>query len=229
MLKMLLAPQKYRRFQSVASFYFLIDFDPMMHENEWSFVTGSNSTPNYHELKILPMFDNGPTAGDRSRPVSVILMIVRLFDGEQLLSVKMNALPVERCLSTKKSIESFESYALVITGEKLNFLQLVRHQMEMLFGYSPNGSVSDSNIMDDFSHRDPRITPKPLSTSFWLLSILTVRFLMLPGQRPSWPSSLYRLIVRETVAGSIPRLQEISHLRFFRLRCAKIWECWLGI
>lgn len=50
----------------------------------------------------------------------MVLVIVGLFDDEQILIHEEDAVPIERCVLTKKSIASFESYALVIAGEELN-------------------------------------------------------------------------------------------------------------
>lgn len=38
--------------------------------------------------------------------------------------------------------------------------------MAIFFGYSPNISVVDSNITDNFSHGDPRILSKSFSKRF---------------------------------------------------------------
>lgn len=147
---------------------------------------------------------------------SVVLVIVSLFHGEQFVIHEEDAIPVERCILMKKSIASFESYALVIAGEEFNFLQMLWHQVEILFGCLPNRFVADSNIIGYFWYWDPRISPKPLSDQHSVaVGSNGACFLPLPERYPPWPSSFYRLIVCETVPGCMPTVRTISQMRFF--------------
>lgn len=69
------------------------------------------------------MFDNGQAAVGIGEPASAVLVIVGLFDDEQLLIREEQAVPVKRYGLMKKSLPSFMTY--IIAGEELNFLQLL--------------------------------------------------------------------------------------------------------
>lgn len=58
-----LGPRKYSNFQNVASVHFLIDFDSLVHKDEWNPATSANSTQNHYGLRILLAFDNRRVAG----------------------------------------------------------------------------------------------------------------------------------------------------------------------
>lgn len=117
MIEVLLGPRKYHDFQNAVLVNFLNDFDPLVHENKWCLDTGANTAPNHHGLRILPAFDNGRAVVSLGELASAVLLIIGLFQGEQLLIREKDAVPVERCMSTKKSLSSFESDSLVITRQ----------------------------------------------------------------------------------------------------------------
>lgn len=136
--EVLLSPRKYGGLENVATVHFLVDFDPFLHENEGGLAAGANSAPNHHGRGILAVFDDRRRAGGLRGPAPVVLVIMGLFDGEELLIREENFVPLKRSVPTKKSLASFKSYALVVVGEELNFLELERLEMEILFGYSTN-------------------------------------------------------------------------------------------
>lgn len=204
--------------------HLFIDFYPFIHENQGCFAAGANSTRDYDGLWILTVFDDGQCAGS-FRPAPVVLVIASLFHVEQLFIGEEGAGPLLTCSPTLKLTASLESYAHVVIGEKLNFLEVVWFEFEFLFGPSPHISVSRPIfLMEVFGLRAIRFL-----MSFRLEEVLTVRFVPLPGRRPSWSSSLYRLIARRTFARSIPSERTISQLLFSSPCYAKICARWFDI
>ena len=81
------------------------------------------------------MFDDGRRAQSFSRPDPVVLMVVRLLDGEQLLVCEEDTLPL---LSSGPAFElaaSLQPYVFVLVREKLHFLELVGLEVEPYYCY----------------------------------------------------------------------------------------------
>lgn len=134
--EMLLGPRKYDRLKDVTAVDLLVDLDPLFHENKGGLTAGTNSAPNHHRSGILAVFDDGRRAGSLSRPDPIVLMVVGLLDSEQLLICEEDALPSLTSGPTLELTTSLEPYALVVISKELNFLQLVRLEVEFVFGYS---------------------------------------------------------------------------------------------
>lgn len=84
------------------------------------------------------MFDDGRRARSLGGPESVVLAVVHLLNGEQFLINEEDALSSRTCGPTLELVTSLKSYVLVLFREELNFLELVRLEIEFLFGQSPN-------------------------------------------------------------------------------------------
>ncbi|UYV83646.1 GTF2IRD2 [Cordylochernes scorpioides] len=97
---------------------------------------GTNPGPYHNRLRILAVFDDGRRAGSFSGPAPVVLVFVRLLEGEQLLVYKENALPSLTSGPMLELATSFQAYALVIIREELNSLKLAHLEVEFLYRYS---------------------------------------------------------------------------------------------
>ena len=131
--EVLLGPRKYHSLENVASVDFLVDFDFLIHENEGGLTASADSAPDHDGLRILAVFDNVRRAGSLSGPAPVVLVVVRLLNGEQLLVRKQDALPSLSSCPTLELATSLEPHMFVFIGEQLNFLELVRHEVKLLF------------------------------------------------------------------------------------------------
>ena len=58
--------------------HFFVNLDLLLHENQKSIAKSTNFAPDYHGLQMLGMFD------DEGWTKSLVLVVVRLFYGEQL-------------------------------------------------------------------------------------------------------------------------------------------------
>jgi len=156
--EVLLGPRKYHGLKNVAAVDFLVDFDPLIHENQGCFAAGANSASDHDGLRILTMFDDGRRTRSFCGPDSVILVVVGLFYGKKLLVCEENALPFLTSGETKELAAPLESYALVFIREELNFLELVWLEVELFFGHLTNGFTVDTGLTSYFPHGDPRIS-----------------------------------------------------------------------
>ena len=152
--EVLLGPGKYHSLENVASVDFLVDFDSLIHENEGGLTASADSAPDHDGLRILAVFDNGRRAVSLSGPAPVVLVVVRLLDGEQLLVREQDALPSLSSGPTLELATSLEPHTFVFIGEQLNFLELVRHEVKLPFCHLSHQFTFHSGFTGDFSHGD---------------------------------------------------------------------------
>ena len=94
--------------------------------------------------------------------MSIVLWVVGLFYGEQFLVCEQNRLPPAFGGPLFEEAASLQPLNFVFISEKLHSSELVRLQVEIIFGYSSHGFSVDFDFAGDFPHRDPRITLDPL-------------------------------------------------------------------
>ena len=121
--------------------------------------------------------------------------------------------PSSEVPATKESSTFFQPYTLVVNRHKLNTLKRVRLELRLLFGYSAYRFVRDTGFTGNFSKYTVEFRWTRFFMSWLFKVVLPVRFLLLLGRSPVWPSSWNRLMALLTFGGATSSLRAMSQLR----------------
>lgn len=221
--KVLLGPEKYHIFQIVLLENF-VDFNTFFPKNQWSLTSCTYLTAHHYRLRILAIFNNGRGFWSLSSPYPIILVIIRLLYGEKLLICEKVPFPiVDWRPNNRRPLQltaTFKPNALVLICQELNFLELIRFEIELVFTHQLYRFTFDSVSRAIFIMG----TLELRLTHFWgiwqLMGVFFWRFFFpLPGRRLS---SLNRQISSEIVCLGTHKRLTILHEKVLNSR-ACVW------